>query len=118
MYVTTVKVRVKPTMVAAYEKAFQDLAVLVRANEPGVPFYHLVRDPEVPHGYIMIEAYKTQADQVAHIEKDYYKAACPNILRCIESEHDIDALVKKGVTEPSDLYPYVTGMTVNLYETI
>ena len=47
MFVSIVKARVRPQKVAIYESTFRELKALVHANEPGVLFYELCRDPKV-----------------------------------------------------------------------
>jgi quinol monooxygenase YgiN len=84
MFVSIVKARVRPQKVAIYEATFKELRALVQANEPGVLFYELCRDPKVPYSYRVVEAYTDQATQNAHLEMDYYKARIPIIMDCLE----------------------------------
>lgn len=84
MFVSIVKARVRPQKVAIYEATFRELKALVQANEPGVLFYELCRDPKIAHSYRVVEAYTDQATQNAHLEMDYYKARIPIIMDCLE----------------------------------
>ncbi|TAL02224.1 MAG: antibiotic biosynthesis monooxygenase [Rhodospirillaceae bacterium] len=89
MYVVVVNARVRPEKADLYEATFRDLAAKVRAREPGVLFYELCKDPNIPHAYILIEAYKDQATQAAHVNMDYYKASVPTILDCLTDQYDM-----------------------------
>ncbi len=84
MFVSIVKARVRPQKVAIYESTFRELKALVHANEPGVLFYELCRDPKAPCSYRLVEAYTDEAAQSAHVEKDYYKTKVPIIIDCLE----------------------------------
>jgi quinol monooxygenase YgiN len=57
---------------------------LVKKNEPGVLFYELCRDPTTPYLYHLVEAYKDQQTQEAHVEMEYYRARGPTIVDCLE----------------------------------
>lgn len=84
MFVVIVKARVKPNKVDIYESSFKELREKVLANEPGVPFYELSRVPDSPCEYRMVEAYENAQVQEEHLTKDYYLAAGPIIMDCLE----------------------------------
>jgi quinol monooxygenase YgiN len=80
MFVTHVRARVYPEKVEAYEAAWRELRAKVLANEPGVLFYELCRDPDVPNGYRVFECYKDQATQDEHLAKDYYQKTLNEVI--------------------------------------
>lgn len=73
MHVTLVKIAVKAECVDAFIEA-------TRANheasvrEPGNRRFDVLQDPEVPHAFILYEAYASAADAGAHKETAHYAA--------------------------------------------
>lgn len=88
MYVLICHTTVIPEKAELYESTFRELAIKVRAREPGVLFYELTRNHQTPNGYILVEAYADQATQDVHMNSDYYQAASAIIHTCIDGEYD------------------------------
>lgn len=84
MFFVIVKARVKPDKVDIYESTFKALRETVLENEPGVTFYALSRVPDSPCEYRLVEAYENAQVQEEHFAKDYYQAAVPVIMACLE----------------------------------
>ena len=59
----------------AFEGVARDLVGKVRANEPGVTLYTLVRARKEPDVFKMMELYATQDDFKAHGATDYFRQA-------------------------------------------
>ena len=84
MFVVLVKSRFKLDKIEIYENTFRSLRETVLANEPGVTFYELARVPGEPGNYRLVECYTDTQVQQEHLEKDYYQAAIPIIVDCLE----------------------------------
>lgn len=83
MFISIVTASVIPEKVELYEQTFRDLREKVLANEPGVSFYELCRDPSAPYTYKVVEAYDSQETQEAHLATEYYQATIPVIVGCL-----------------------------------
>jgi quinol monooxygenase YgiN len=111
------KTRVRPEKVELYESTFRDLKAKVLANEPGVSFYELCHDPVAPNAYQVIEAYENDAVQAHHLGTDYYLAASGVILSCLQGDH-MEQIAKRGLTDPAEIYPLITSLTLEVLQPI
>jgi quinol monooxygenase YgiN len=84
--------KVQPDKGAELEAVFQELAALVRANEPGNKFYRLCRHRKDADTYVVMEMYDDQAAIEAHGKSDHFRAAGPKIGACLAGRPDIQYL--------------------------
>jgi autoinducer 2-degrading protein len=117
VFVVYCEAQVKPEKVELYEQTFRDLKKKVHANEPGVVFYELCKDPQTPYRYRLFEAYRDAQVQQEHLDKDYYRAASPIIVSCLAGDH-MEQIAKRGLTNPADVYPLITSLKMDVLETI
>jgi quinol monooxygenase YgiN len=101
--------RVRPDRIELYEQTFRDLREVVLANEPGVTFYELCRDPEKPNCYRLFEAYANEEVQREHLDKDYYRVASKIIVSCLDGDH-VQEVERRGLTDPAEIYPLITSL--------
>jgi quinol monooxygenase YgiN len=89
-----VKFKIQDGKQAEFEGVLRDLAAKVRANEPGVPTYTLVKKQGDANAteYWMIENYKDAASLQAHGQTDYFKAAGPKFMGCLAGAPDVQML--------------------------
>ncbi len=117
MFIVVARTRVNPKKTELYESTFKALREQVKAHEPFVLFYELCRDPKVPNGYVLIEAYSDQESQNIHLGTDYYLAAAPLILGCLEGV-DLEEIARSGKTDPADIYPLIKSLVMDMYQPI
>jgi quinol monooxygenase YgiN len=75
-----------------FEAVFAEMAVSVRANEPGNEFYALTRSRSNPQVYKVLERYADQAALDAHSSSDHFKAAGPKLAPCLAAAPEIEYL--------------------------
>jgi quinol monooxygenase YgiN len=109
--------QVRPEKVELYEQTFRDLRTKVLANEPGVTFYELCRDPQKPYSYRLFEAYADEGVQREHLDKDYYRAASKIIVSCLDGEH-LKEVERRRLTDPAEIYPLITSLTMELLQPV
>ena len=73
MIIVHVHVRVKPECVAAFKEAILANA-RASVREPGVVRFDVCQQADDPTRFILVEIYRTAADQAAHKETAHYAA--------------------------------------------
>ncbi len=71
----------------------RELAVLVRAQEPGCALYQLAK-AQAPREYVMLERYADQQALAAHSQSAYFKAAMPSLGAALEGRAAIEVLTE------------------------
>lgn len=84
--------RVQDGKGAELEAAFGDLAVQVRANEPGNRLYQLCKSRAAIDTYVVMEMYDDQSAIEAHTKSDHFRAAGPKLGACLAGRPDIQYL--------------------------
>jgi quinol monooxygenase YgiN len=77
---------------AEFEAIFTDLAVQVRANEPGNIAYQLTKSRANPQVYKVLELYTDQDALTSHGQTEYFKAAGPKLGPCMGGRPEIEYL--------------------------
>ncbi len=68
---------------AEFEAAFRKGVAEVKANEPDVLYYELVRSQNDPQTYRAIEVYKDDTAFAAHLASDHFKALGGALKTCL-----------------------------------
>ncbi|MFJ5230903.1 putative quinol monooxygenase [Kitasatospora sp. NPDC088391] len=76
---------------AEFEELLTDLVLEVRANEPGTPFFELVRSRTAPRRYLVVEQYADEAAFAAHARTDYLARFVPRMLPLLTGDPVIDS---------------------------
>jgi quinol monooxygenase YgiN len=92
-------IRVRPENAAAFEAIMTYVTAKTREHEPGVAYYGFAKSVNEPNTYVVVEVYRDQAAQAAHMETDWVKESIPKSLRVTEGMPDIKQYVSPG-TEP------------------
>ena len=77
---------------AEFEAIFTELAVQVRANEPGNIAYQLTKSRANPQVYKVLELYTDQDALATHGQTEYFKAAGPKLGPCMGGRPEIEYL--------------------------
>lgn len=73
------KLSVAPDKAQAFEQAFQEMAQLVQAEEPGCLLYALCRDEKTPGIYWVMEQYRDQEARDAHGRSEGFRNAAQKL---------------------------------------
>ncbi|HEX9934278.1 MAG TPA: putative quinol monooxygenase [bacterium] len=73
MHIVFVHVRVKPEYVEAFKQASMENA-RNSIREPGVARFDFVQQKDDIHRFVLVEAYRTEADTAKHKETAHYAA--------------------------------------------
>jgi quinol monooxygenase YgiN len=76
---------------AAFEELLTELVRKVHANEPGTPFFELVRSRTVPRRYLVVEQYADEAAVAAHARTDYLARFVPEMLPLLAGSPVLDS---------------------------
>jgi len=82
--------RAKPGKGPELERAFSGIAVQVKAHEPGVPLYQLVRSRTEADTYKLVEIYLDAGSRAQHRVTSYYQAARGTLRDCIASTDPLE----------------------------
>lgn len=83
--------RVQPDKEAEFEAVFAELALAVRANEPGNSFYKLFRTAEAGV-YKVLECYDDEAAVAAHRASDHFRTLGAKLGPCLAGAPEIESL--------------------------
>lgn len=90
------KFKVKDGNQAEFEAVMLPLAEQVRAKEAGTLVYTLTKHKKDPTEYIMIEQYASDEDRKAHGQTDYFQAALPKFMACLDGAPELTSLIGLG----------------------
>jgi quinol monooxygenase YgiN len=82
-------VRTKPEKSNEFARLTAQLQKDVRAHEPGVLVYQVMRSVDDPALFVMTEVFANQAAYDAHPEMPYHKAMSAAGWACVEGQPDI-----------------------------
>lgn len=74
-----VTMRVKPSLVSDYFDLVRPVMETVHREEPDVVLYAMHPHPELPHTFVWIERYATQAALDAHLASPHMTEALPKL---------------------------------------
>ncbi|MGF1544919.1 MAG: putative quinol monooxygenase [Parvularculaceae bacterium] len=80
---------VRPERAEEFEKLQIELRELTYANEPGTPFYEVVKAAGDEATYMCIATFKDQAAFDFHMQTDFHDRIAPKILDCLAEEMDL-----------------------------
>lgn len=83
----------------AFEEIMTYVCAKTRESEPGVLYYAFAKSVNVPDTYVVIEVYRDQAAQVAHMQTEWVKSSIPNSALLFDGKPDIKQYVSFG-TKP------------------
>ncbi len=66
------------------ERVIGALSEKVLANESGCVLYQLARSRNDPRAYVLLERYRDEAALSHHSNTDYFKAAIPEMMACLD----------------------------------
>lgn len=107
--------RVKPEKADLYERTFKELQDLVQKHEPGTLLFEAAKDPEVPNGYRVFEAYKDMKAVDDHTATDYYKRTAAVFVECLEGDH-MEQIRARGLTGRA-MYQLITSVKLERFDT-
>lgn len=85
----TMHVRTKPDMSNVFAQLTAKLQRDVRANEPGVLIFQVMRAQDDPALFVFIEVFADAAAQAAHPEMPYHKAMSASGWACVDGEPEV-----------------------------
>jgi quinol monooxygenase YgiN len=88
--------QVSPQNALAFEEIMTHMRAMVREHEPDVFYYAFAKSVNDPDIYVVIEVYRDQAAQSAHMQTDWVKASIPKTVPLIEGKIDIKQYVSPG----------------------
>jgi quinol monooxygenase YgiN len=91
--------RVTPNNAPAFEELLTHVATMTHRHEPGVIYYEFAKSVSDPETYVVIEVYRDQAAQSAHMNTVWVKESLPLSSRLIEGKPQIRQYVSRG-SEP------------------
>jgi quinol monooxygenase YgiN len=108
--------QVHPDKAKLYEDTFATLRAQCLEREPGTLVFEVCRDPSVPNGYRVFEAYSDIDAIKTHVETDYYKAAAAVFVECIAGDH-MDEIRRRGLVG-REMYDLVKTVTMERFDTL
>lgn len=91
-------VRTKPGTSDDFERMAIQLQSDVRANEPGVLLYQVMRDAKNPARFIYVEIFADEAAYAAHPHMPYHVSMSEAAWACVEGEPEISRFNPVGVS--------------------
>jgi quinol monooxygenase YgiN len=88
--------RVSPQNARAYEEIMEYVTANTRAHEPGVLYYGFAKSVKDPDTYVVVEVYRDQAAQQAHMQTEWVRTSIPKSSRLYEGRVDIKQYVSPG----------------------
>ena len=76
-----------------FENIMEALIKQVRATEPNTLLYTLTKSKKLSTEYVMIEQYKSDDDRKAHGQTEYFQAALPKFMACLDGNPQMSSLV-------------------------
>lgn len=90
------KVRVQDGKGAAFEELFLRVAAKVKANEPGVLVYQMLKSKTEPDVYRMVEFYRDEPAFEAHGAADHFQASLAELASLLAGEPEVEFLDAVG----------------------
>lgn len=89
-------VRTKPGRSDEFERLITQLQADVRANEPGVPIFQVMRADDDAALFTFVEVFADEAAYAAHPEMPYHKAMSAAGWDCVDGQPEIRRYIPLG----------------------